>query len=103
MAKHSIMSRKFLALLLVFGFGAFILFPSCKKSNGDNSPSTASLIFNGTNIRFKSISAILSFSGASITGVWVGAGLPPLGSGVTSTASAPCTLPTSTCFSVGSN
>ena len=34
-----------------------------------------------------------------MTGVWVGALLPPLGSGVTSSVSSPCSLPTLTSLS----
>lgn len=61
-------SRKFQALLLVAGFGGFVLLPACKKSSSNETkPSTASMTFMDSAIQLTSASAILSGSGAVVT------------------------------------
>ena len=62
-------SKKFYTLVLVFGFAGFILFPSCKKNNHNNSnPSTASIKFLDSAFQFTGVSATMSGNAVSISG-----------------------------------
>jgi hypothetical protein len=60
-------SNKIQVPLFVFGLAGFILFPSCKKSNNNSNPSTASITFMDSAIQFSSISATVSGTSAVIT------------------------------------